>query len=60
LNAELAGDSSRSVVPLILDDSGSEYIPLFLRDKRRAYYENKTEFSHFLQFLLQRPASASS
>jgi TIR domain len=60
LNAELTGDASQVVVPLVLDDSGSESVPLFLRDKSRAYYENKTEFARFLQFLRQRPAPAAS
>jgi hypothetical protein len=60
LNAELTGDSKQVVVPLVLDESDSEHVPLFLRDKKRAYYENKTEFSRFLQFLLQRSASTAN
>lgn len=60
LHAELSGDASRIVIPLVLDDSDSEHVPLFLRDKRRAYYENQTEFSRFLQFLLERPTSVGT
>jgi hypothetical protein len=51
LNAEFSGDTGRTVIPLVLDDSDAEYVPLLLRDKKRAYYENKTEFEHFLRFL---------
>jgi hypothetical protein len=54
LNAELSGDTKRVVIPLVLDDSDAEYVPPLLRDKRRAFYTNKTEFEHFLRFLEQR------
>ena len=54
LNAEFSGDPSRSVIPLVLDESDAENVPLLLRNKKRAYYINKTEFKHFLQFLQQR------
>jgi hypothetical protein len=51
---------SRYVVPCVsaaLGGSGwarAEYVPQLLRDKRRAFYPNKTEFEHFLRFLEQR------
>ncbi|MFI6476579.1 toll/interleukin-1 receptor domain-containing protein [Nonomuraea sp. NPDC050663] len=51
LNAELGGDSERVVIPLVLDDSDAEYVPPLLRDKKRAFYANQTEFEHFLRFL---------
>ena len=51
LNAELSGNLEQSVVPLVLDESDGRNVPLLLRDKRRAFYINKTEFQHFLQFL---------
>jgi hypothetical protein len=54
VNAELSGDTKRIVIPLVLDDSDAENVPLLLRDKRRAFYANKTEFEHFLRFLEQR------
>ncbi|QYC41330.1 TIR domain protein [Nonomuraea coxensis DSM 45129] len=53
LNAELSGDTMRTVIPLVLDDSDAANVPLLLRDKRRAYYANKTEWEHFLRFLGQ-------
>jgi len=53
LNAEFSGDRSRTVIPLVLDESDAENVPLLLRNKKRAYYANKTEFKHFLQFLQQ-------
>lgn len=54
LNAELSGPSTRTVIPLVLDESDDGYLPLLLRDKKRAFYANKTEFEHFLLFLLRR------
>lgn len=54
LNAEFSGDTSRTVIPLVLDESDAENVPLLLRNKKRAYYTNQTEFKHFLQFLQQR------
>ena len=56
INAELSGDTKRTVIPLVLDESDAEHVPLLLRDKRRAFYANKTEFEHFLRFLEQRRA----
>lgn len=53
LNAEFSGDSTRLVIPLVLDESDAENVPLLLRDKRRAFYVNKTEFEHFLRFLVR-------
>lgn len=58
LNAEFSGDLSRTIIPLVLDESDAEYVPLLLRDKKRAYYNNKTEFEHFLRFLQQRSSLA--
>lgn len=58
LNAEFSNDPSRTVIPLVLDESDAEYVPLLLRDKKRAYYNNKTEFEHFLRFLQQRSSLA--
>jgi hypothetical protein len=58
LNAEFSGDPSRTVIPLVLDESDAENVPLLLRDKKRAYYINKTEFEHFLRFLQQRSSLA--
>ncbi|GAA0947136.1 toll/interleukin-1 receptor domain-containing protein [Virgisporangium aurantiacum] len=53
LNAELSGDATRTVIPLVLDESDAENVPALLRDKKRAFYANKTEFEHFLRFLVQ-------
>jgi hypothetical protein len=53
LNAEFSGESERVVIPLVLDESDAENVPLLLRDKKRAFYANKTEFEHFLRFLTQ-------
>jgi len=58
LNAEFSDEPSRIVIPLVLDESDVEYVPLLLRDKKRAYYNNKTEFEHFLRFLQQRSSLA--
>lgn len=57
LNAEFSGETIRIVIPLVLDESDAENVPLLLRDKKRAFYANKAEFEHFLQFLLQNSAS---
>ena len=54
LNAELSGDSTRVVIPLKLDDSSDNVIPLLLRNKRRVMYSNKVEYAEFLRFLLLR------
>lgn len=54
LNTEFSGETDRVVIPLVIDESGDESIPLLLRDKRRAFFVNKTEFEHFVQFLLRR------
>ncbi|MEO3808993.1 toll/interleukin-1 receptor domain-containing protein [Sphaerisporangium sp. B11E5] len=54
LNAEFSGDTARIVIPLVLDESDAENVPILLRDKKRAFYANKTEFEHFLRFLTQR------
>jgi hypothetical protein len=54
LNAEFSGDSTRVVIPLVLDESDAKNVPILLRDKRRAFYANKTEFEHFVEFLLRR------
>ena len=51
LNAEFNGNSERTVIPLIIDNCEVDDIPLLLRDKRRATYSNKDEFSEFIEFL---------
>jgi hypothetical protein len=43
--------SGRKVIPLKLDDSSDDEIPLLLYDKRRAHYSNVTEFNQLLEFL---------
>ncbi|MFJ8196839.1 toll/interleukin-1 receptor domain-containing protein [Streptomyces sp. NPDC096152] len=52
LNAELSGDSSRTVVPLMLDDAEPQQIPELLRDVRRVNTSNQVEFEEFIAFLL--------
>lgn len=47
--------SGRKVIPLKLDDSSDDNIPLLLYNKRRANYSNVTEFNQLLEFLKQRP-----
>ena len=54
LSAELSGDSSTVVIPVVLDEISVSEIPPLLRDKRRISYTNKVEFSEFLQFLRNR------
>lgn len=52
LNAELSGDSSRMVIPLMLTGAETDDIPLLFRDKRRVSSTNKVEFEEFVSFLL--------
>jgi len=43
--------SGKKVIPLKIDDSSDDEIPLLLYDKRRANYSNVTEFNQLLEFL---------
>lgn len=52
LNAELSGDSTRIVVPLLLAEAETSDIPLLFRDKARVTSTNKVEFDRFIDFLL--------
>ncbi|WP_166682920.1 toll/interleukin-1 receptor domain-containing protein [Streptomyces aquilus] len=52
LNAELSGDSTRIVIPLLLTDSEPADIPLLFRDKLWVSSTNKVEFDRFIDFLL--------
>ncbi|WP_194238657.1 toll/interleukin-1 receptor domain-containing protein [Streptomyces spongiae] len=52
LNAELSGDSTRIVVPLMLAAAEPDDIPLLFRDKRRVTSTNRVEFDRFIDFLL--------
>ncbi|MFI0977492.1 toll/interleukin-1 receptor domain-containing protein [Streptomyces sp. NPDC021093] len=52
LNAELSGDSTRVVVPLLLAEAVTDDIPLLFRDKLWVSSTNKVEFDRFIDFLL--------
>ncbi|MGK8525105.1 toll/interleukin-1 receptor domain-containing protein [Nocardia asteroides] len=52
LHREFSGDTSRRVIPLSLDGSGSESsVPLLLSDKMRADFTDNASFTAFLEFL---------
>jgi hypothetical protein len=52
LYREFSGDTSRRVIPLSLDGSGSERsVPLLLSDKMRANFKDERSFAAFIEFL---------
>jgi len=55
LYREFSGNTSRRVIPLILDGSkNSDAVPLLLSDKMRADFTSPSSFSAFLRFLQKR------